>query len=141
MRKTNKKLIVSTLAVATTLCLTGGVSALTVFQGNTTTAYAETLDHFLIEEKAAVRRAEPNGIRFTTKVNAETKALASALTDVTYGTLLLPEDKLAGGELTFATEDVLNIETSVWTDEETKTEYTSVLAGTQTGTDENGRSE
>ena len=127
MKKTMKSKIVSLALSAMAVCSLG---ALLPFMGKTnaaaSTAYY-TLDGFTISEKASVRTKDYNGIRFTTKLSAETKAtVAASLSNPEYGTLLLPADMLGAEELTHETESVVVVPSKIWQDDDT---YTAVLAG------------
>ena len=130
MRKNSKRAIIATLVGSAVFSVGLGFSCFHT-EVKAATVYEETLAQFTINETASVRRASPNGIRFCTTLSDEAQAKADTLSGVTYGTLLLPKDMLQG-ELTFNTADVLNIETTQWQDEE-KTTWTSVLAGTDNG--------
>lgn len=90
-----------------------------------------TLAGFTIEEKAAVRKDEPMGLRFTTKVSTATQAqIKEQLGDgeIVYGTLMLPADFLVGDELTHDTPSVVvaEVPSNKWKD---ATTYTAVLGG------------
>ena len=126
-----KKTIVSLMLSAMLVCFGAGLAILSPLdETQGVTAFAsETLQGFTMLEKAAVRRTEPNGIRFTVELDEETKAKAQSLTGVEYGTLLIPQD-LLNGELTVDTDNVLAVKTSSWQDDST---YTSVLAGKSNG--------
>ncbi len=126
-----RKIAVLALASVLSVCL-GGVCL--NYAELTASASEYVLDTFTIEETASVRNTQPNGIRFTTRVDGTTKSKAAELENdgytVTYGALLCPT-KYINGDLTFETlEDKYecDIETKKWQDED-KTTYTSVLVG------------
>ena len=80
MKTRNKKFLVSTLFAVMTFCLVGGITFIGAWsQPKERVARAETVETFKIEETAAVRKSNPNGIRFTTTVDSVTKAKAEAL--------------------------------------------------------------
>ena len=133
MKKTVKKILVSLALCATAFCFVGGLMPfMNATEASATTAYY-TLDGFTIDETAAIRKIEPNGIRFTTELSKETKdAIADLnLKNVTYGTLLLPADLLGAKELTHSTDKVADSVANIWWEEGTK--YTTVLAGKSNG--------
>lgn len=96
-------------------------------------SHASTISGFTIDETAAIRRQDPLGIRFTVNLGTEAQVVYGDLDNVTCGTLMLPEDMLTG-ELTFDTDAVLDIPTSVWKEE--LAVYQSVLGGSA---DDNGK--
>ena len=134
MKKSIKKTVISLALCASASCIVGGASLLRskqqVVSAATTTAYY-TLDGFTIDDSASVRNTSPNGIRFKTILSQETRdAIAELnLSDVSYGTLMLPADLLGSNELTHKTSSILDVETALWQDDE-QTTWTSVLAGT-----------
>ena len=128
MKKNFKNLFVSLALCASLCCGIVGVAVSGIFNAKQSVAEAyETLDGFTIEETASIRRNMPSGIRFTTNIES-VSATVAALNDVEFGTLVLPADLLGSGELTHATEKVVDIPTTKWQNE-AKTEYTSVLGG------------
>ena len=90
-----------------------------------------TLESFVMVDKAEVRQYGFVGIRFLVTVGTNAKTTLAGMTDAKYGTILIPEDKL-DGELDLDTKNILNIETTKWQDETT---YTAVLAGGGNETD------
>ena len=133
MKTRNKKFLVSTLFAVMTFCLVGGITFIGAWsQPKERVARAETVETFKIEETAAVRKSNPNGIRFTTTVDSVTKAKAEALKNPVYGTIMLPKDLLGDRELTLNTSKVLNVRTTTWQDV-AQTEYTGVLVGKSNG--------
>ena len=129
MKSRSKKVFITSLFSALSVCLVGGVAALNGSQAQE--AYAAELEEYVLENfkiktTAEVRMSEPNGIRFTVNVPEEVKTQYSGYT---FGTLLLPENMLGDNELTFSTEMCLDIPASKWQDDDT---YTSVLAGKET---------
>ena len=133
MKTRNKKFLVSTLVAVMTFCLVGGITFIGAWsQPKERVARAETVETFKIEETAAVRKSNPNGIRFTTTVDSVTKAKAEALKNPVYGTIMLPKDLLGDRELTLNTSKVLNVRTTTWQDV-SQTEYTGVLVGKSNG--------
>ncbi|MBQ8430070.1 MAG: hypothetical protein IJX30_08260, partial [Clostridia bacterium] len=134
MKKSIKKTVISLALCASASCIVGGASLLRskqqVVSAATTTAYY-TLDGFTIDDSASVRNTSPNGIRFKTILSQETQTAISNLnlSDVSYGTLMLPADLLGSNELTHKTSSILDVETVLWQDDE-QTTWTSVLAGT-----------
>ncbi len=136
MRRRNiKHSIVSLILCAAMSCVVGAVTLMSPFKAkaDATPAYY-TLEGFTIDETAAVRIKEPNGIRFTTELSGDTKTAIGnlGLSNVSYGTLLLPADFLGTEELTHGTAKVVDIPTTTWQDE-AQTTYTSVLAGKAKG--------
>ena len=141
MRKDTKKTLTS-LAVCAMLC-TATVGAISLIQPDNeairvsaATSIFETKEGFKIMDGAAIRIVEPNGMRFETRISESMKEeLESELvSDVTYGTLLLPADFLGSAELTHATASVVDVKTKSWQENleqngETIYRYTSVLAG------------
>lgn len=133
------KLAIASLALCTVSCAALGVA--TSFKANESVVTAtgetaqigtmNTLSGFMIEEKAAVRRENPMGIRFSTTVSAEMKAqiinnLGGDESKVKFGTLIIPTDFLGDNELTHNTPSVVVGEVSAWSDADT---YTVVLGG------------
>ena len=96
-------------------------------------SHASTISGFTIDETAEIRRQDPLGIRFTVNMGTEAQVVYGDLDNVTCGTLMLPEDMLTG-ELTFDTDAVLDVPTSVW--KEHLAVYQSVLGGSA---DDNGK--
>ncbi len=128
MKKNFRKVVVS-IALSLSMCCTlFGVACMGIFKPVQTVAEPVVLTGFTMDEGAAVRKSEPNGIRFTTYLNETAKDAAKALSNVKYGTLLLPSDILGAEELTLETDKVVNLEISKWKDDYT---YQSVLTGTQ----------
>ena len=118
------------LAVATLNQPAKTVSAATVTQ----VGDMHTLSGFTIEETAAIRNTEPNGIRFTTKVSESMKAtivseLGGDETKIAWGTLLLPTDFLGDAELTHKTPSVVEGIATQWFASENGEKYTVVLGG------------
>ena len=133
------KLAIASLALCTVSCAALGVatslkannSVITATGESTQISVMNTLSGFMIDEKAAVRREDPMGIRFTTNVSAETKAqiinnLGGDESKVKFGTLIIPTDFLGDNELTHNTPSVVVGEVSEWYDADT---YTVVLGG------------
>jgi len=128
MKKNFRKIVVS-IALSLSMCCTlFGVACMGIFKPIRTVAEPVVLSGFTLDEGAAVRKSNPNGIRFTTYFNKAAKTAAEELSDVTYGTLLLPGDLLGSEELTLETDKVVNLEISKWKDDYT---YQSVLTGTK----------
>ena len=96
-------------------------------------SHASTISGFTIDETAAIRRQDPLGIRFTVNLGTEAQVVYGDLDNVTCGTLMIPEDMLTG-ELTFDTDAVLDVPTSIW--KEHLAVYQSVLGGYA---DDNGK--
>ena len=115
-------------------CVIGAFAAMSSFKAKAEDPAYYTLDGFTINEEAAVRSSDPNGIRFTTELSGETKAAIAelGLSNVSYGTLILPADFLGSGELTHSTPKVVDSKTTKWHDDE-QTKYTSVLVGEDNG--------
>ncbi|MBQ8876149.1 MAG: DUF4838 domain-containing protein [Clostridia bacterium] len=113
-------------------CIAGGVSFLRggdVKAAAATAPVYNTLEAFTIEEEGSIRTSDYNGIRFRTVLEQEELDAIDALglSNMQYGTLILPADYLGSQELTHATANVLDIQTKKWQQE--GTEWTSVLAG------------
>ena len=129
MKKNMKTKVVSLAVGAMTFCCLGGILP---FMSNTNASAAtkyETLSGFQIEETAAVRTKDFNGIRFTTNLSQATMTTVNGLlSNPQYGTLLIPADMLGSDELTHETTSVLDSPVSIWQDSDT---YTAVLAGSQ----------
>ena len=87
---------------------------------------AEVLNDFVIEEQAAIRSKTPLGIRFMVNLGEEAQEAYNELSNVSCGSILLPEDML-DGELTLQTANVLNVPTQIWRQEGMT--YQSVLGG------------
>ena len=102
MKKNTKKFL--TLAISTAMFSAFGVGV-TLSAPKTTNA--DTVTFATIG--AQVRNTGVAGMRFTTIVAEKTEG-------ATYGTLIIPENVLAGAELTLETDKVLNIQASVWND-------------------------
>ena len=87
----------------------------------------------VMEQGAAVRLEEPNGIRFKAAVSMEDyDALLAKDVNAQFGMLLIPADLLGGEELTLETRDVLNIPIEKWYSiTETERTFTGVLVGEQ----------
>ena len=127
MKKNVKNKIVSLLLSATAFCCFG---ALLPFMSKTD-AEAETiyrtLDGLTMNETAAIRTIEPNGIRFTTDVSVEKQEeIKGLINNPQYGTLLLPADMLGSQELTHETKSIVDSVAKIWWDADS---YTAVLAG------------
>ncbi len=141
MRK-NKKFYIGkllSLLLCMTVCLVLGTASLIKTNKAQAASVAitqmHTLSGFEINETAAVRRIDPVGLRFTTEVSADTQATLKALLDpdnsgdeIVYGTLLLPADFLADGELTHDTPLVTyrDVAANEW---KNATTYAVVLGG------------
>ena len=120
-----KTALIGSLCVGVLACVIGGSIGFRT-PSETVIANAQVVDGFTILEQAAVRRSEPNGIRFT--VNLTDSAYSEIGASATYGTLMLPADLLAEGEeLTLKTSQVLNVPTTTW--QEVGERYTSALVG------------
>ena len=120
-----KTALIGSLCVGVLACVIGGSIGFRT-PSETVIANAQVVDGFTILEQAAVRRSEPNGIRFT--VNLTDSAYSEIGASATYGTLMLPADLLAEGEeLTLETSQVLNVPTTTW--QEVGERYTSALVG------------
>ncbi len=120
-----KTALISSLCVGVLACVIGGSVGFRT-HSETVIANAQVVDGFTILEQAAVRRSEPNGIRFT--VNLTDSAYSEIGASATYGTLMIPADLLAEGEeLTFETSQVLDVPTTNW--QEVGERYTSALVG------------
>ena len=134
MKRKFKKSLVSLTLCATLGCAVGAFASLSYFDTQADAPLYYTLQGFEINEEASVRSMDPNGIRFTTVLDEETKSeIASlGLSNVTYGALLLPADFLGTEELTHSTAKVLNIPSTQWQDD-AQTTYTSVLVGKDNG--------
>ena len=131
-KKTAKKSIISLALCAFACCIAGGVSFLRggdVKAAAATAPVYNTLEAFTIEEEGSIRTSDYNGIRFRTVLEQEELDAIDALglSNMQYGTLILPADYLGSQELTHATVNVLDIQTKKWQQE--GTEWTSVLAG------------
>lgn len=133
MKNAWKKFLTAVSLIGTAVCL--GVGGMLLNNGKTVTKVsAATLSSFKITESAGVRVNSPNGIRFTTTIDDETRAIAADLESkgytVTYGALLCRTDLLGSGELTFEDLDdklECDIPTEVWAEEGVT--YNSVLSG------------
>ena len=127
MKKNVKKTIVSLALGAMSVCFLGGALP---FMNKTEASAAKayyTMEGFEIEESAAIRTKDFNGIRFTTNLTEQTiTTVNGTLTNPQYGTLLLPADMLGSDELTHETQSVVDAPVKVWVDSDT---YTAVLAG------------
>lgn len=115
------------LAIIASTNVDASASAATVTQVNE----IHTLSGFEIDETAAIRRDEPIGIRFTTKVSEDVKKqiineLGGDASKVAFGTLILPTDMLGVAELTHNTPSVVEGTVSEWLNDTT---YTVVLGG------------
>ena len=131
--KTIKKTLIPVAVCAMTSCIFGGVALMKTYDKANAATVAEyyTLDGFTIQETASVRKTEPNGIRFSTTLSAETKGkIEDLVNNPTYGTLLLPADFLTSGELTHSTTGVQVSVAEKWQNDYT---YTGVLAGKDNG--------
>lgn len=131
-KKTAKKSIISLALCAFACCIAGGISFLRggdVKAAAATAPVYNTLEAFTIEEEGSIRTSDYNGIRFRTVLDQEELDAIDALglSNMQYGTLILPADYLGSQELTHATANVLDIQTKKWQQE--GTEWTSVLAG------------
>ncbi len=137
MKKGFKCKIVSLLAFCTVSCLALGTATFTkteqIANAETNVQITEmhTLADFKINETAAIRRDTPVGIRFTTKVESDTKTqiineLGGDASKVVFGTLILPTDMLGEAELTHNTPSVVVGTVSEWLNDTT---YTVVLGG------------
>ncbi len=139
MKKSIKKTIISLALCASASCVVGGLAFMQpeheVADAAVVAASYNTVDGFTIEDTASVRNTNPNGIRFHTVLDAATKATFDGWDvdyDVSYGTLMIPADYLGSQALTHETDSVLDVPVSKWQDE-AKTTWTSVLAGTSDG--------
>ena len=134
------RLTIASLALCTVSCLALAV-ATSIKPNKTQTVTAETnvapisntytLADFKIDETAAIRRADPMGIRFPTTVSADVKTqiinkLGGDESKVQFGTLIIPTDFLGEEELTHNTPSVVVGTVSEWT---TDTVFTVVLGG------------
>ena len=135
--KNKLKLKIASLALCAASCTVLAVTTMNQTEQsasaatNTQVKEMYTLSGFQIEEKASIRRDDPTGIRFTTKVSASTKnqiieKLGGDASKVVFGTLILPTDFLGGEELTHNTPSVVEGTVSEWLNDTT---YTVVLGG------------
>ena len=121
------------------ILLVGAMAALTLTTafsfGALKNASADTSD-FVMYEGASVRMGLDltTGIRFRTDVGAKTKEFLADKTDVTFGTLIVPTEKLTGENTELDISDVTNgtyakdIVTQIWMDE-AKTYWCSAIVG------------
>lgn len=140
MKKLLKKIFLPIFLVCSTTFAVLGITFLKVGKVYAqTTIKEETIDSFKINESASVRLSAPDGIRFTTTVDEDTRSFADELKDkgyaVSYGALLCPTKLLGNSELTFGSmsASALDIPTEKWVEEGVS--YNSVLSGS---TDVNG---
>ncbi|MBR2376083.1 MAG: hypothetical protein IKA88_07330, partial [Clostridia bacterium] len=89
----------------------------------------QALTSFTMENKAGVRTATPNGIRFETSISAAD--LATLPNTATFGTLIIPKEVLGANALNLENTDALNIEANVWRSKSTAETfvYSGVLIG------------
>ena len=130
MRK-NKKILTSVLTASAILSLAFGVSSVLPKEAAAETTVL-TLTDFTIDEVAQIRNSSPIGMRFGTTLSEDAKTAIAALklTDLSYGTVMIPTDLLNGSELTKDTAQVLDIPVTTWHTEGEK--YVCSLVGKST---------
>ncbi len=128
MKKMKKLLCIACAAIA--------LSSISVALNNLSTATASANETpvltnvFTMDEGASVRKVSPGGIRFTTLVSNDIKS-----DDKTFGTLIIPTEKLGEATLNFEaaeTLSVLDIPATTWKvqgNDTTLWEYTGVIVG------------
>ena len=131
--KTIKKTSISIAFCVMASCMVGGVVSWSTWSKanaeENPTCY--TLEGFQIQEKASVRKTNPNGIRFTTTLNGAKKTeIDNLLDNYTYGTIMIPVDFLGSNELTHSIANIQDISVSKWQNDY---QYTSVLTGKDNG--------
>ncbi len=136
MKKSIRKAIISLALCASASCVVGGMAFMQseheVAGADAVTTYS-TMEGFSIEDSASVRNSNPNGIRFHTTLDSDTKATVTGwdeTNDVSYGTLMIPADYLGSQTLTHETDRVLDVPVAKWQDQE-QTMWTSVLTGSK----------
>ena len=127
MKKSIKNVIISLALSAMAFCCMGGLLPFMNKTDAAATTVYKTFDGLVMNEKAAIRSIEPNGIRFTTDITVDKQnEIKGLISNPQYGTLLLPADMLGTEELTHETKDVVDSVAKIWWD---KDSYTSVLMG------------
>ena len=131
-----KQKMILCAALTGLFAVSGGVVASQVYQ-----ASADSASTFKVQEGAALRLSEPEGLRFQVSVSETEKATFGE--DAEYGVLLLPQAMLGANELKFdengevAVANTLVVEAKAWTEDndDSIATYSCVLSAPL---DENG---